>query len=223
MPFVITTTGLLEGVARQLVGRYGLARVEAVCRYAGKQTNLGNPAGFVVAALKRGLEVSFPTRQLGEMVVEMDIQAESVSESLEPPAPPQRNVGEEQSQPQPDSFPMHGEGRGGEGKSTDADGRGVAEKLLSTVPAADRRSWSAAYNQLEMQLDRASFDTWLRGATLVSVEGDLFTVLVRNEFAQEKLQHRLYRNVWKVLKDVRGQEVRITFVTAEEREKAVAA
>ena len=38
-------------------------------------------------------------------------------------------------------------------------------------------AWNAAFHQLEMQLDRASFETWLRGAVLLGVEtsedGDL--------------------------------------------------
>ncbi len=72
-------------------------------------------------------------------------------------------------------------------------------------------AWNAAFHQLEMQLDRASFDTWLRGAVLLGVEDGVFVVGVRNNFARDMLQHRLYRNVRRVLGDVYGTSVELRF------------
>ncbi len=84
-------------------------------------------------------------------------------------------------------------------------------------------AWNAAFHQLEMQLDRASFDTWLRGAELVSVEtlasgesgvapaSQVFVVGVRNAYARDMLQHRLYRNVRRVLGDVYGKTAELRF------------
>ena len=72
-------------------------------------------------------------------------------------------------------------------------------------------AWSAAFHQLEMQLDRASFETWLRGAVLLGVEEGVFVVGVRNTYARDMLQHRLYRNVRRVLGDVYGKVVELRF------------
>lgn len=72
-------------------------------------------------------------------------------------------------------------------------------------------AWSAAFHQLEMQLDRASFDTWVRGATLLLYEDGTFVIGVRNTYARDMLQHRLYRNVRRVLSDVCGQAVELRF------------
>lgn len=72
-------------------------------------------------------------------------------------------------------------------------------------------AWSAAFHQLELQLDRASFDTWVRGARLIAAEGDVFVIGVRNSYARDMLQHRLYRNVRRVLSDVYGQPVELRF------------
>ncbi len=72
-------------------------------------------------------------------------------------------------------------------------------------------AWNAAFHQLEMQLDRASFDTWLRGAVLLGVEDGVFVVGVRNSFARDMLQHRLYRNVRRVLGDVYGTSAELRF------------
>ena len=72
-------------------------------------------------------------------------------------------------------------------------------------------AWSATFNQLELQLDRASFDTWLRGATFMACEDDTFIIGVRNSYARDMLQHRLYRNVRRVLSDVYGSGVELRF------------
>ncbi len=74
--------------------------------------------------------------------------------------------------------------------------------------------WNAAFNQLEVQLDRANFDTWLRGAVFLNFEqGDtpLFTIGVRNDFAVEMLKNRLYRTVRRILTDVYGTPVELCF------------
>src|SRR5690606_15607692 len=62
-----------------------------------------------------------------------------------------------------------------------------------------------------MQLDRASFDTWVRGATLLLYEDGVFVIGVRNAYARDMLQHRLYRNVRRVLSDVCGENVELRF------------
>ncbi|HEX2619382.1 MAG TPA: hypothetical protein VHL11_04520, partial [Phototrophicaceae bacterium] len=71
--------------------------------------------------------------------------------------------------------------------------------------------WRIAYNQLELQLDRGSFDTWLRGAKLLRVDEGFYIVGVRNKYAAEMLQYRLYRSVKRVLGDVTGREVELCF------------
>lgn len=72
-------------------------------------------------------------------------------------------------------------------------------------------AWTAAYNQLEMQLDRASFNTWLRDAAFLRCEQDTFIVGVRNGYARDMLQHRLYRSVCRAVSDIYGQSVDLRF------------
>jgi chromosomal replication initiator protein len=72
-------------------------------------------------------------------------------------------------------------------------------------------AWNAAYSQLEIQLDRASFETWLRGAVLLGVEDSTFVIGARNSYARDMLQHRLYRNVRRILSDCYGQQVELRF------------
>ena len=75
-------------------------------------------------------------------------------------------------------------------------------------------AWETTYHQLEHQLDRGSFDTWLRGAAYIEVEEGVFVIGVRNEYARDVLQNRLYRNVRRVLADVCGEAVDIRFVVS---------
>ncbi len=72
-------------------------------------------------------------------------------------------------------------------------------------------AWKAAYNQLELQLDRASFDTWLRKAVFLGVEDGTFVIGVHNSYARDMLQHRLYRNIRRVISDVRGETTELDF------------
>jgi chromosomal replication initiator protein len=74
-----------------------------------------------------------------------------------------------------------------------------------------QEAWEIAYHQLELQLDRGSFDTWLRGAVFLRAEGNCFFIGVRNTYASDMLQHRLYRNIWRVLTDIWGNNVDIQF------------
>ncbi len=74
-----------------------------------------------------------------------------------------------------------------------------------------QEAWEVAYHQLELQLDRGSFDTWLRGASFLRVEDNCFYIGVRNSYASDMLQHRLYRSIWRVLTDVWGCSVDLKF------------
>jgi chromosomal replication initiator protein len=72
-------------------------------------------------------------------------------------------------------------------------------------------AWNAAYNQLELQFDRATFDTWLRPAVFLGYDGTLFAIGVPNSYARDMCQHRLYRNIRRVLSDVYGTSVELRF------------
>ncbi len=79
-----------------------------------------------------------------------------------------------------------------------------------------QEAWDIAYNQLELQLDRASFDTWLRDTVLIEQAADsTFVIGVRNAYARDMLQNRLYRNVCSVLRDVCGEPVEIRFEVSQ--------
>ncbi|GAB5494062.1 MAG: chromosomal replication initiator protein DnaA [Phototrophicaceae bacterium] len=78
-------------------------------------------------------------------------------------------------------------------------------------------AWNATYNQLELQLDRASFDTWLKQSFLLRVDDGVYIIGVHNSYAQDMLQYRLYRNVRRVLTDVLGTVTELRFEVSKEK------
>lgn len=74
-----------------------------------------------------------------------------------------------------------------------------------------KETWNAAYGQLELVLDRASFETWLKAAVFLRYEAGLYIVGVPNEYARDMLQNRLYRNIRKVISDVAGEACELRF------------
>ncbi|MGB1285044.1 MAG: hypothetical protein ACPG7F_00805 [Aggregatilineales bacterium] len=80
---------------------------------------------------------------------------------------------------------------------------------------ATDRVWDAAYDQLRLQLDSQNFNMFLKGATYQGYTDGVYQIRVRNSMAQDRLQHRLYRNVQRVLSDTHGQQVEIQFSAPE--------
>jgi len=75
--------------------------------------------------------------------------------------------------------------------------------------------WNIAYTQLEIQLDRAAFDTWLRGAFFIRLDEKVFVIGCANSYARDMLNHRLIREVRRVLSDVVGERVEARFEVVE--------
>ena len=73
--------------------------------------------------------------------------------------------------------------------------------------------WETAMDQIRLQFDRATFDTFLRDAVFLRDEGERVVVQSRNAYARDMCQHRLYRNIQRLCEDVRGEPVAIEFVT----------
>lgn len=87
-----------------------------------------------------------------------------------------------------------------------------AESLIPSALGTPRDRWLSAYCQLELLFDRASFDTWLRPARFADYDAGVFTIRCHSSYARDMLQHRLYRNVRRVLSDCWGEPVEIRFI-----------
>jgi chromosomal replication initiator protein len=74
------------------------------------------------------------------------------------------------------------------------------------------RSWQAALGQLQIEMPRAAFDTWVRDASLLSYEDGAYVIGVHNAYARDWLENRLLATVKRVLAGIVGRTVDVRFI-----------
>lgn len=67
----------------------------------------------------------------------------------------------------------------------------LPENYQSAAPTTEDIFWGEILVQLRSQLTKATFDTWLKDTRLAARDGDRFTLVVKNGFARDWLEHRL--------------------------------
>ncbi len=83
------------------------------------------------------------------------------------------------------------------------------------------RLWQAALGQLQVEMPRAKFETWVRDAELLSYEDGEFIIGVKNAFARDWLNDRLRPTVKQVLGGMAGRTVDVRFVISPSGEQPV--
>jgi len=79
--------------------------------------------------------------------------------------------------------------------------------------------WQAALGELQLEMTRATFETWVKPTSLMSYEDGRFAVAVPNAYAQEWLQNRLLSTVKRVLTGITGRSVEVKFVVWNKEEQ----
>ena len=79
------------------------------------------------------------------------------------------------------------------------------------------QAWEAALGELQLQMSRANFDTWLKETFLVSQDGEQFVIGVGSPFALETLEQRLSPMIRKALSGIVGRAVEIRFVVQQKQ------
>ena len=74
------------------------------------------------------------------------------------------------------------------------------------------RHWQAALGQLQMEMPRAAFDTWVRDAEFIAYEDGEFVIGVQNAYARDWLEDRLLSTAKRVLTGILGRTVGVKFV-----------
>lgn len=72
--------------------------------------------------------------------------------------------------------------------------------------------WQTAQGELQIQMPRATYDTWLRNTEAVSLEPGVLTVAVRNPFVKDWLENRLIGSIERTVASILGEEVEVQFV-----------
>jgi chromosomal replication initiator protein len=73
-------------------------------------------------------------------------------------------------------------------------------------------AWKATLGELELQMTKATFNTWLKGARLLSCEENDYIIGVKNDYARDWLEHRLKDTILRTFISVLGHSANIRFV-----------
>ncbi|MCA9872718.1 MAG: chromosomal replication initiator protein DnaA [Anaerolineales bacterium] len=73
-------------------------------------------------------------------------------------------------------------------------------------------AWKATLGELELQMTKATFNTWLKDARLLACEDNEFVIGVRNDYAKDWLENRLQDTILRTLSAIVGQPINIRFV-----------
>lgn len=74
------------------------------------------------------------------------------------------------------------------------------------------QAWQATLGQLQMDMSKAAFDTWVRNSELSSYQEDTFTVGVQNAYARDWLESRLATTVNRLLTGIMGRPQAVNFI-----------
>ncbi len=80
------------------------------------------------------------------------------------------------------------------------------------------QAWQPVLAQLQMEMPKASFDTWVRGIRPLTYENGILTVGVRNAYARDWLESRLSSTISRLLVGVLNSSVSVNFVVAQGEE-----
>ncbi|MBL8062247.1 MAG: hypothetical protein JNK32_04465, partial [Anaerolineales bacterium] len=82
------------------------------------------------------------------------------------------------------------------------------------------QAWQTVIAQLQMDMPRASFDTWVRDTRPVAYENGILTVSVRNAYARDWLDSRLATTVNKLLIEILNSKVSVNFIVSQSEDSA---
>jgi chromosomal replication initiator protein len=77
------------------------------------------------------------------------------------------------------------------------------------------QTWQSVLAQLQMEMPRASFDTWVRDTRPVSYSNRTLTIGVRNAYARDWLESRLADTVTRKLISILDSNVSVSFIVSQ--------
>jgi len=80
-----------------------------------------------------------------------------------------------------------------------------------------KRAWQAVLGQLQMEMAKATYDTWVRDATFVAYEDGSLIIGVQNAYARDWLESRLTSTISRMLVGLMDRSVEVRFVVWQER------
>jgi chromosomal replication initiator protein len=78
------------------------------------------------------------------------------------------------------------------------------------------QAWQSVLGQLQMEMPKASFDTWVRDTYPMSYENGTLTVGVRNAYARDWLENRLASTVDRLLVGILNSNASVDFIVMQD-------
>ena len=79
------------------------------------------------------------------------------------------------------------------------------------------QAWQAALGQLQMEMPKAAYDTWVRDTELVTYEDGSFIIGVHNPYARDWLESRLSSTVKRLLSGIMNRTVDVRFIVWQKK------
>ena len=88
---------------------------------------------------------------------------------------------------------------------------GCQTKFVRSELKSAQSIWEAALGELQLQVTKPNFDTWLKDTTGINYKEGVFVIGVPNVFIAEWLKSRLYSLIKRTLTSIAGQPVEVQF------------
>ncbi|MGH7962078.1 MAG: DnaA N-terminal domain-containing protein, partial [Candidatus Binatia bacterium] len=75
-----------------------------------------------------------------------------------------------------------------------------------------KRTWDAALGDIQLQMTRATFDTWMKGTELVDRKDGHYVISTPSPYAVEWLENRLRRMIKQTLERHVGKPISLRFI-----------
>jgi len=79
-----------------------------------------------------------------------------------------------------------------------------------------KRAWQAVLGQLQMEMAKATYDTWVKDASFVAYEDGTFIIGLQNAYARDWLESRLTSTVTRYLVGLMGRSIEVRFIVWQE-------
>ncbi|PKN86839.1 MAG: chromosomal replication initiator protein DnaA [Chloroflexi bacterium HGW-Chloroflexi-8] len=74
------------------------------------------------------------------------------------------------------------------------------------------QAWQSLISQLQLEMSKATFDTWVKSSELIKYENQTFTIGVQNAYARDWLDSRLSSTVNRILTGMMNETVSVEFI-----------
>lgn len=83
------------------------------------------------------------------------------------------------------------------------------------------QAWQAAQGQIQLEMPKAAYDTWVRDAQYFSYEDGTFVISVQNAYARDWLESRLSSTIVRILTGMMKRTVEVRFIVWQEQDTEV--